>query len=395
MRRVFTVVLILFVPLVMLPAQAGAMPLIEDAYAVPSVLGPAGGTVTVLGWQTSWGPATCQIRFDKSSLPKQDAPLLAYSRAPRPCQNTVVARVTIGALPSGSSQALSFALIVRNVYGSMAKPFSVSVESERSWADNGEVVHSRTSTNWTGYVLRGGPYTAVTGTFQLPLIYSSSGCRETYAEWVGVDGVGSRELLQAGISEEMSNVWSVCTRRPQAWAWWEEVPGPAAPFVTLAVRPGQSVTVTIAQVFAGWWYVGVFNDSTGQRIGAQSPYNGPRSSAEWVVEASSSTLCSPGRRFGGYSVCEMAAFAGRAHFSQLDAVGPTRQMIDVNLVQHDLHVASPSPVWSISRLLAQGFDVSYSGLDGPVHVHLRPTGAVMEQGRAIGGPRHRYAASRR
>ena len=102
------------------PVPAGAMPLIEYVYAVPSVLGPAGGTVTVLAWQTSWGSATCRVRFDGTWLRGEPPPALVYSTAPRPCQYTVVARVTIGRLPSRASQVLSFTLIVKTARGSMA-----------------------------------------------------------------------------------------------------------------------------------------------------------------------------------------------------------------------------------------------------------------------------------
>jgi Peptidase A4 family len=364
-RRALVVVLLVFGSFLVSPEEAGAMPLIDHAYAVPSILGPAGGTVTVLAWQTSWGPATCRVRFDGTSLRGEPPPALVYSIAPRPCQYTVVARVTIGRLPSSASQALSFTLIVRSAHGSMAKAFSVSVERERLWADTGGPVEERTSRNWSGYALKGGPYTAVTGTFQLPLIFSTSACRDTYSQWVGIDGVGNQDLLQAGISEQMSNVWGVCTRHPQVWAWWETLPGPEAPFVTLPVRPGQSVTVTIAEVFTGWWFVGVFNNSTGREISTQVLYNGPHSSAEWVVEAPSSTLCSTGAHFEVFSVCNMAGFAGQARFTGLDAVGPSKEMAEVDLVQHGVQVANPSPVWSLSQLLAQGFYVAYSGLGRP------------------------------
>ena len=228
----------------------------------------------------------------------------------------------------------------------MTKAFSVSVEHERLWADGGATVRQRASRNWSGYVLTGGPYKDVTGTFQVPILYPTALCRDTYAEWVGVDGVGNQDLLQAGISEQLSTVWGVCTRHPQVWAWWESVPGPAAPLVTLAVRPGQWVTVTIAEVFRGWWFVGVFNDSTGKTISTQGLYDGPHSSAEWVVEASSSNLCSTGSQIDGFSECNMAAFAGSAHFTELDAVGPTRAMAEVDLVQHAVQVTDTSPVWS-------------------------------------------------
>jgi len=55
-RRVLVVVLVGFMSLFLAPIQAGAAPLIWDVYAIPSVLGPAGGTVTVLALETSLVP---------------------------------------------------------------------------------------------------------------------------------------------------------------------------------------------------------------------------------------------------------------------------------------------------------------------------------------------------
>lgn len=377
MRRALVAVLTVVAFLCLAPVQVGASTLIEDVYAIPNVLGPAGGTVTVLAWETSLAPATCQIRFAGSSGRGQDPPILAYSKAPHPCQYTVAARVRIGALPVRAPEVLSFVLTVRNANASVAKAFTVTVERQRPWVDGGPPVRQVASNNWSGYVLEGGPYTAVTGTFQVPLLYSTAGCHDTYAEWAGVDGAGNQGLLQAGISEQMSSYTGTCTRHPQAWAWWEELPGPAAPFVTLAVRPGQWVTVTIAQIWRLWWLVAVSNDSTGKSISSQTVYDGPYASAEWVVEASSSNLCSPGAQSGLSSVCDMAAFAGRTRFTGVAALGPTKEMAEVDLVQHAVQVAAPSPVWSVSQLLTRGFDVTYSGLDRPPTLRLLATQPTM------------------
>jgi hypothetical protein len=380
-KRLAAIVSVVFASLLLPPVQAGAAPLIQYVYPVPSVLGPAGGSVTVLALNTSSGPATCQLRFDRMSLRGQQAPALVYSRAPAPCQVTIAARITIGALPAKAPEVLSFLLTVANAQTSMAKVFTVALEPKPLWTDAGAPLQQLASKNWSGYLLEGGPYRAVTGTFQVPLVYATAGCRETYAQWVGVDGAGNPDLLQAGISEQMSNVAGTCSRHPQAWAWWEEPPGPDAPFVSLAVRPGQWVTVTVAEVWRFWWFINVLNDSTGKTVSTQALYSGPHSSAEWVVEASSSNLCPTGHDSNGFSVCNMAAFAGSARFTGLDAVGPTKTLAEVDLVQHAVEVAVPSPVWSLSQLLAKGFDVAYSGLDRPAPRPLLATEATTEHDR--------------
>jgi hypothetical protein len=75
-----------------------------------------------------------------------------------------------------------------------------------------------------------------------------------------------------------------------------------------------------------------------------------------VWSATASIVSVPGGP--AFSVCDMAAFAGSARFTGLDAVGPTKTMTEVDLVQHAVQVAAPSPVWSLSQLFAKGFEVA-------------------------------------
>jgi hypothetical protein len=50
-------------------------------------------------------------------------------------------------------------------------------------------------------------------------------------------------------------------------------------------------------------------------------------------------------------------------------------------VQQAVQVASPSPVWSLSELLAQGFDVAYSGLGRPTPSLILTTESTREHER--------------
>ncbi|HXW80014.1 MAG TPA: hypothetical protein VEJ84_10980, partial [Acidimicrobiales bacterium] len=109
-----------------------------------------------------------------------------------------------------------------------------------------------------------------------------------------------------------------------------------------------------------------------------APYDGPHSSAEWVVEAAASNLCSTGAHLDGFSLCNMAGFAGQTRFTEVDALGPATAMLAVDLVQHAVQVAAPSPVWSPSQLRARGFDVRYSGLALPVSLPLLATEPTVE-----------------
>src|SRR6185312_14907172 len=72
------------------------------------------------------------------------------------------------------------------------------------------------SPNWSGYFAGGGPFTAVTGTFNVPMLTPASGETHTSA-WVGIDGADNDSLIQAGIAEE----YDPTTNTVYGHAWWE------------------------------------------------------------------------------------------------------------------------------------------------------------------------------
>lgn len=137
------------------------------------------------------------------------------------------------------------------------------------------------SSNWSGYVLSGGPYTGVTGTFNVPSIYASATDTAT-AEWVGIDGTSSSDpgIIQAGIAED----YQVATNTYAIEPWIELFPAPPF-YLPLAVGADDQVTVTIDEIGTGSWNVLVQDDSNGQSYSTNQAYSGPATSAEWVVEA--------------------------------------------------------------------------------------------------------------
>ena len=142
-------------------------------------------------------------------------------------------------------------------------------------------IPTATSTNWSGYVLSGSTYTGVTGTFNIPSIFSSPTDTRT-AEWVGIDGnsASNPTILQLGVDEP----YSVATNSYIAFAWIQLFPQPPS-LVPLAVAPGNRVTVSIIQAGSGVWTVGMKNETTGQGVVANVSYSGAANSADWIVEA--------------------------------------------------------------------------------------------------------------
>jgi hypothetical protein len=139
------------------------------------------------------------------------------------------------------------------------------------------------SRNWSGYQATGGTYTTVSSTWTVPQSTSSStGTLATEATWVGIGGVSSKDLIQAGTEETTSGSSTV-----HYDAWIEMLPAASHP-IKLTVAPGDSVSVAISEQGTDSWLIAFKNNTTGQTYQTTVKYTSSLSSAEWVVEAPSS-----------------------------------------------------------------------------------------------------------
>jgi hypothetical protein len=148
----------------------------------------------------------------------------------------------------------------------------------------GVPVGQHTSHNWSGYVATAGRYTGVTGTWTMPQP-RLSGAGGVGATWVGIGGVTSHDLIQAGTQE-------VATGGGQAqFQTWIEMLPQASHQVPLAVVPGDSMTVSIEEQGAGTgiWQISLKNNTSGQTYQTTVEYASSESSAEWVEEAPASS----------------------------------------------------------------------------------------------------------
>jgi len=145
---------------------------------------------------------------------------------------------------------------------------------------------SNASLNWSGYVADANTsgttaaYTSVTGTWVVPSVSATSSANAVQsadATWVGVGGVESRDLIQAGtqaIVEDGTVTYS---------AWIETLPG-FSRTVSLAVQSGDSVTATLAEESDGIWRITIANNTRGTSYSRTVAYDSSLSSAEWVEE---------------------------------------------------------------------------------------------------------------
>ena len=138
------------------------------------------------------------------------------------------------------------------------------------------------SQNWSGYAATGGTYTGVSGTWTVPQFAPSSPAGAD-ATWVGIGGVNSRDLIQAGTQQTVSGSGAT-----QYQAWVETLPQASHP-VPLSVNPGDSVSISISQVpqAQDQWQVSYTNNTTGQTFQVTEHYTSSLSSAEWIEEAPS------------------------------------------------------------------------------------------------------------
>jgi len=139
-----------------------------------------------------------------------------------------------------------------------------------------------TSQNWSGYSATGGTFTAVSGTWTVPQFTPDSPAGAD-AAWVGIGGVNTRDLIQAGTQQTVSGSGST-----QYQAWVETLPQASHP-VPLAVHSGDSVSVNISLVpqTQNQWLVAFKNNTTGQSYQVTETYASSMSSAEWIQEAPS------------------------------------------------------------------------------------------------------------
>lgn len=134
------------------------------------------------------------------------------------------------------------------------------------------------SYNWAGYVAQGGSsYTGVTGRWIVPKVASDTRLSAD-AAWVGIGGVVSDDLIQAG-----TQAIALPSGRVSYQAWIERMPDPSVP-LPIDIEPGDEVSVDVHQTAPGLWSVTVDNITSGDVYRTQVAYQSSLSSAEWIEE---------------------------------------------------------------------------------------------------------------
>jgi Peptidase A4 family len=143
---------------------------------------------------------------------------------------------------------------------------------------------STSSLNWSGYATDpGSGITGVTSTFTVP----TAGLVPPgfAANWTGIGGYTSDDLIQAGTSENSTSLLG-----DQYYAWYEILPASETQLTNCTgdpnctVNPGDTVSVDIHQVGTDLWSISL-TDAGHWTWQQNISYTSTESSAEWIFEA--------------------------------------------------------------------------------------------------------------
>jgi len=135
------------------------------------------------------------------------------------------------------------------------------------------------------------PIVTVYGEWFIPTITPTTNepnTAETVGFWVGIDGYGNNQVLQAG---------SACTitgKNPVYWVWTEWYPIGAIQINNFPVKPGDYLTCLVCAVTPTHGFCSMMNKTTNQitSIGINNPagISSIGATAEWIVEGISDIL---------------------------------------------------------------------------------------------------------
>ncbi|MES2214226.1 MAG: G1 family glutamic endopeptidase [Patescibacteria group bacterium] len=132
------------------------------------------------------------------------------------------------------------------------------------------------SANWAGYVATDSRYTAVNGSWTVPAVPASNS-HLVSAEWIGIGGINSTDLIQIGTEAISDQNYS------RYVAWYEVLPANPVT-IPMVVHAGDSVSTSINLIGTNLWRLQLKNNTTGENYMTELSYASSLSSAEWIEE---------------------------------------------------------------------------------------------------------------
>ncbi len=210
-------------------------------------------------------------------------------------------------------------------------------------------IGSEASENWAGYIASGGSFTAVSGTWTVPNV-DASAADGADATWVGIGGVTSTDLIQAGTDAIVQN-------GQVTYAALLETLPEASVTVPLNISPGDTVSVSITQQAQGSWQIVMRDDTTSQSYQTTEQYQSQLSSAEWIEESPSTgrQLLLPLDSFGSITFTDCTAVQN----------GESRTIGQMNVESVTLQTSHGQPLVTTSALSSDGASFTVTRTDAP------------------------------
>lgn len=136
------------------------------------------------------------------------------------------------------------------------------------------------SANWSGYAIettKKDQIISIAGDWIVPSVKPSK--ENTYSTvWIGIDGFNNHSLIQVGTIQDFSNGNAHYT------AFWEVLPS-IAQIIPYPVAPNDQMHAKISQTQDHSWTITLRNITQNWKYTKETSYSGPRTSAEWIIEA--------------------------------------------------------------------------------------------------------------
>lgn len=124
-----------------------------------------------------------------------------------------------------------------------------------------------------------GTYTAVSAAWIVPSVSGNGTSTSADGTWIGIGGVTTNDLIQAGTQDIVSASGQVSTT-----AFYEMLPQASITIPGMTVSPGDSVSSTITELSAGSWKISFSDQTANETFSLTVSYASSESSAEWIEE---------------------------------------------------------------------------------------------------------------
>ena len=226
-------------------------------------------------------PAPAPVSQPVVKTTTQPAPAPAVTPAPnssvptlQPVSSTSTTSTTSSSTSSTSTQPTT------------SSTSTSSTSSSTSSTQTNPPASQYTSSNWSGYfsATSGTKYTAVYGSWTADSPTSSGSTTSYDGTWIGIGGITSTDLIQAGVNNSVTSAGAISTQ-----VFYETLPSPAKTIVGFKVLPGDTIIVSIVESATNSWTITIQDTTQKETYTNTVNYTSSLSSAEWIEEDPSQT----------------------------------------------------------------------------------------------------------